>query len=363
MVRNAQKVSSTSAEPLHPAAGHGEVVMEVRDLVVEFPIGQGQVAPVVRGVSFDVKRGSVLAVVGESGCGKSQTCLSLLGMTPPPGQAVAGSIMFDSMDLLKMRQSELREVRGARIGMVFQDPLTALNPVMSIGSQMKDVIRAHLKVSKAEARAISIERLNEVGIVDAEERLRDFPHQFSGGQRQRILIATVLALEPEVLVADEPTTALDVTVQAQILNLIMEIAGRRSLAVVLVTHDLSLVAQYADEVAVMYAGQIVEFAETEDLFARSMHPYTRALMSATPRKDAQRGEVLATIPGRPPAPADLPPGCAFEPRCALGAGRRDCQKLEPPLEVVHDTHRSACHYKAEIGAVVAHQGPAEGGAE
>src|SRR5689334_12546079 len=288
-------------------------LLDVRDLQVEFPLAGGTIRP-VDGVSFAVAKGEILALVGESGCGKSLTALALLQLVPRPGQVAGGSVRLGELEVTSLQGEALRAVRGRRIGMVFQDPLTSLNPVLTVGSQVAEGLVAHGMMGKHDAARRAVELLKEVGVADAEERANAYPHQLSGGMRQRVGIAIALAAEPELLIADEPTTALDVTVQAQILELIDGLRKSRGMGVLLITHDLGVVAGRADRVAVMYAGQIVEHAKTAELFARPSHPYTRGLLASVPRLTGALTR-LSPIPGTVPPPAQWPPACRFEPRC------------------------------------------------
>ncbi len=322
-------------------------ILRVRDLHTAFPSDQGNMQ-VVDGVSLALHPGETLAVVGESGSGKTMTFLSVLGLVPPPGQVIGGEVIFDGVDITKVPRNTMRKMRAAGIAMVFQDPLTALNPVFTIGSQLIEVIRAHTSLSKRDARKRAIEVLDRVQIPDPQRRIGNYPHELSGGMRQRVLIAMAIVLGPKVLIADEPTTALDVTVQAQILELLAELRQELSMAMVLITHDLGLVAKYADRVAVMYAGQIVETSSVAVGFAHSLHPYTRALFDSIPRLDGAADAALSAIDGQPPDLAKLPPGCAFEPRCFLGRGQTDCCSERPTLsKTTDDAHLSAClHWRS-----------------
>jgi peptide/nickel transport system ATP-binding protein len=313
--------------------------LEVNDLRISFPDGEGGRFLAVDGVSFTLNRGETLALVGESGCGKSLTSLALLRLVPSPGRIEPGSsVRLGDTDVLALEGESLRRIRGRRVGMVFQDPMTSLNPVFTVGDQIAEGIRAHFKVSKAEARDRSLRLLEEVGIPDASNRLDAYPHQLSGGMRQRVMIAIALAAEPEILVADEPTTALDVTVQAQILEVLDRLQDTRGMAVLLITHDLGIVAGRADRVAVMYAGQIVEEAPTSRLFAAPSHPYTQGLFASIPRLTGpvQR---LTPIRGTVPAPSAWPPGCRFRPRCPKAFEKSERM---PPLLPVEDGHRMRC---------------------
>ena len=292
-------------------------LLEVKDLQTHFPTRAGLVRA-VDGVSFHLDRGELLGLVGESGCGKSITALSVMRLIAPTGKIVNGEILFDGKDLLKLSDAEMREMRGDDIAMIFQDPMTSLNPVFTVGEQIAEALRLHRKMSRSEARKATIEAMREVAIPDPARRLDDYPHQLSGGMRQRIMIAMALACHPKLLIADEPTTALDVTIQAQILELLNELRKQRELAVLLITHDLGVVAEVADRVAVMYTGRIVEQSPVDELFARPKHPYTEGLLRSVPKltiDDVTRKERLETIEGVVPSPTDLPPGCHFAPRC------------------------------------------------
>ena len=312
-------------------------LLSVRDLRVGFATDDGQVRA-VDGVSFDVDAGEVMAIVGESGCGKSVTAQTLMGLTRSPNATITGSVLFDGRDLNTLPDNELQKLRGARIAMVFQDPMTSLNPVYRVGDQIAEAIRAHRDVPKARALEHAVELLEMVGIPNPQRRVRDYPHEFSGGMRQRVMIAMALSCEPEVLIADEPTTALDVTIQAQILDLLRKLNREKNVAVVLITHDLGVVAELAHRVVVMYAGQVVEQASVEELFAAPGHPYTRGLLNSIPRMDGPRSERLPQIPGHPPSLLTPPDGCRFAARCPDVFA--DCAQ-EPPL-VNHPAHQVRC---------------------
>jgi peptide/nickel transport system ATP-binding protein len=321
-------------------------VLDVENLRISFPdAGTGRVYP-VDGVSFSLDRGKTLALVGESGCGKSLTSLALLRLVPEPGRIEDGSaIRLTDTDVLALQGEALRRIRGRRIGMIFQDPMTSLNPVFTVGDQIAEGVRAHFDVSRAEARRRALKLLQEVGIPDPAARLDAYPHQLSGGMRQRVMIAIALSAEPEILVADEPTTALDVTVQAQILEVLDRLRDSHGMAVLLITHDLGIVAGRADRVAVMYAGQIVEEAPTDRLFARPSHPYTQGLFASVPRITGPVGR-LSPIGGSVPPPGAWPSGCRFRPRCPKAF---DKSEVMPPLLPVDPEHRMRC-WLAEEGA-------------
>jgi oligopeptide/dipeptide ABC transporter ATP-binding protein len=314
-------------------------LLEVENLHITFPSSAGQSRP-VDGVSFALAKGELLALVGESGCGKSLTSLALLRLVPPPGLISPGSaIRFDGADLLALDAAALRSVRGRRIGMIFQDPMTSLNPVFTVADQIIESVRAHRRMSKADARARALALLQEVGIPDPVARLDQYPHQLSGGMRQRVMIAIALASEPELLIADEPTTALDVTVQAQILEVLDQLRTARGMAVLLITHDLGIVAGRADRVAVMYAGRLVEEARTAELFAHPSHPYTRGLLASVPRLTGPVTR-LTPIAGTVPPPTAWPSGCRFHPRCPARLPR--CPTDDPPALRVRDGHQMRC---------------------
>ncbi len=310
-------------------------LLSVRDLVVRFKTHDGTVYA-VNGVSLDLEAGETLGLVGESGCGKSVTNLAVMRLLPAPaGKIVSGQVYFEDEDLTRLDESAMRDLRGKEIAMIFQDPMTSLNPVLTIEEQVVETIKAHRKVSGAEARARAIELLAMVGIPQPEGCLRDFPHQFSGGMRQRVMIAMALALEPKLLIADEPTTALDVTIQAQVLELLSRLAADHRTAVILITHDLGVVAGMTRRINVMYAGFVVESATTVDLFAAPAHPYTVGLMHSMPRLDGQPGEPLIPIEGTPPDLRFAPVGCPFAPRCAWRLER--CWTEMPQLDPVQPT--------------------------
>jgi oligopeptide transport system ATP-binding protein len=322
-------------------------ILDVRGLKTVFKIRGGEVHA-VNDVSFDLKPGELLGVVGESGSGKSVTMMSLLGLLPtPPADVRGGTVMFDGQDLLAVDAETLRSVRGGKIGFVFQDPMTSLNPVYNVGMQIMEPLRKHMGMNKRDARSRAQELLELVGIPDAPQRLNDYPHQFSGGMRQRVMIAIALACDPQVLIADEPTTALDVTIQAQILELMKELQERLGMAVIWITHDLGVVAGIADRVVVMYGGQIVEQAPTRELFKNPQHPYTRALLKTVPRVLGQREDRLEVIEGQPPILGASPTACPFRDRCDVAFDR--CALENPQRYDVSNDHDAACFYDARTG--------------
>ncbi len=315
-------------------------LLAVEELSVAFPGADGDVA-VVRRLSFEVAPGEFVGLVGESGCGKSITALALLRLVPEPGRITGGRILLDGDDLLGLAEPEMRSVRGGRIGMVFQEPMSALNPVLSVGFQIAEAVRVHHRMTRREAREEAVRLLELVAIPAPRQRLKDYPHQLSGGQRQRVMIAIALAAKPDLVVADEPTTALDVTVQAQILELLESLRQKLGLAVLLITHDLAVVAETCDRVVVMYAGQGVEEAPVDRLFSGPAHPYTRGLLAAVPRLGGgTRGGELPAIPGQVPEPARLPPGCAFHPRCA--EVMEECRHRQPDTYPVAARQAARC---------------------
>jgi len=323
----------------------GQPLLDVRDLTAGFPASPGGRAdiPVVDGVSFRVARGETLGLVGESGCGKSTLAQSLVRLLPPPGRTTAGRVEFEGRDLLSLGDDELRRVRGARIGFVFQEPSMALNPVFTVGDQIAEALRAHAPVPRVAARQRAIELLEMVRIPDAPARARDYPHQFSGGMRQRVLIAAALACQPSLLIADEPTAALDVTIQAEVLDLLGDMRARFGLALLLITHDVGVVASLADRVAVMYAGRLVEEGEARGVLRAPAHPYTRALLASLP--GGMPGARLAAIPGAVPGPAGRPPGCAFGPRCPDHDAA--CDARVPDMVALADGRTARCVRLAE----------------
>ena len=325
-------------------------LLEVRNLQTHFAT-RGGVVRAVDGVSWDVREGETVALVGESGCGKSVSALSIMRLVAPPaGRIVGGQILFKGRDLLRLGEEEMRHVRGREIGMVFQEPMTSLNPVLSIGRQLTEGLEIHLRLSPAEARRRAEELLAMVGISDPARRLRQYPHQFSGGMRQRMMIAMALACNPSLVLADEPTTALDVTIQAQILELMKDLSRRLGVAMLIITHNLGVVARYADRVNVMYAGRIVERGTAREVYGRPRHPYTLGLLRSVPRLDEPRRARLAPIEGQPPDLTRLPPGCAFAPRCGFCVER--CMREAPPLaEVDEGGHVSACWEAARLERV------------
>jgi oligopeptide transport system ATP-binding protein len=315
-------------------------LLRIEDLRTRFHTPEGTVYA-VNGISLYLDPGETLAIVGESGCGKSVSMLSILGLIPiPPGQIASGSAYFHGQDLLMMPDAELEKVRGKEIAMIFQDPMTALNPVLTIRRQITETLLRHEDIGQEEANRQAVELLERVGIPDAARRLGDYPHQFSGGMRQRVMIAMALACAPAILIADEPTTALDVTIQAQIVELVSHIRERVGMAMIWITHDLGVVAGLADRVAVMYAGFIVEEADVQDIYDNPLHPYTLALLGALPRVDRCRDRRLKSIPGAPPSLLVEPLGCPFAPRCEYGIER--CLSENPRLQPVGPGHRLAC---------------------
>ena len=322
-------------------------VLEVKNLVTRFHTPEGTVHA-VNGVSFDLNEGETLGIVGESGCGKSVTMLSLLQLVPqPPGEITNGQALFMGQDLLAMRREEIGSVRGAQIGMIFQDPMTSLNPVLTIGRQVTEPLIIHQNRSREDAQARAVELLQLVGIPSAEGRLDDYPHQFSGGMRQRVMIAMALACSPQLLIADEPTTALDVTIQAQIIELVKRLRERMGMAIIWITHDLGIVAGLAHRVIVMYAGFIVEHALVRELYANPQHPYTRGLLGSLPRVDERRAERLVNIEGLPPDMLNPPGGCPFAPRCPFAYDR--CREENPALALVAEQHEAACWWDMDKG--------------
>jgi len=317
-------------------------LLEIKDLQTYFQTRAGLVRA-VDGVNLYINQGELLGLVGESGCGKSITALSIMRLISPPGKIVAGEIIFDGKNVLELSEEEMRQIRGDDIAMIFQDPMTSLNPVFTVGEQIAEALRLHRKLSRKAARAAAIEAMREVAIPDPARRIDDYPHQLSGGMRQRVMIAMALACDPKLLIADEPTTALDVTIQAQILELLDELRKSRDLAVLLITHDLGVVAEVADRVAVMYTGRIVEESPVEELFARPKHPYTEGLLRSVPKltlEEVEKKERLETIEGVVPSPTDLPPGCHFEPRCHYRMPR--CRENEIPLYDLEGSVKVRC---------------------
>ena len=323
-------------------------VLEVEDIRTIFHTRDGTVHA-VNGISFDLDEGELLGVVGESGSGKSVTMMSMLKLLPmPPAEIVSGRVRLEGEDLIALDLNGLRRVRGAEVGFVFQDPMTSLNPVLSVGYQLTEPLRVHLGMSRAAARQRAVELLERVGIPAAASRLDDFPHRFSGGMRQRVMIAIALACNPKVLIADEPTTALDVTIQAQILDLVKRLRRESGMAIIWITHDLGVMAGLADRVMVMYGGLVVERASAAKLYKHPRHPYTRGLLRTLPRLDGTRADRLESIPGQPPSLAEPPNACPFAPRCGHAFER--CWRENPALDMVVDGHEVACWLEARTGA-------------
>ena len=329
--------------------GKSDTLVSVREMRTTFRTDDGDVKA-VDGVSFDIQRGEVFAVVGESGSGKSVTALTLMGLVETPPAVIEGEVMWHGKNLLDPHADNMVEVRGKEIAMIFQDPLTALNPVHTVGRQIGEMATLHLGMNRKQARSRAVEMLGLVGIPQPERRADMYPHEFSGGMRQRVMIAMAITCEPDLLIADEPTTALDVTVQAQVLDVLMTMKDKINSAVMLITHDLGVVAGLADRVMVMYAGRAVEFGTADQVFYDTRHPYTLGLLASLPRVDAAGNEALVPIKGAPPSLISKPTGCAFHPRCAFMRPPR-CVDEVPELRVIVATHRSACHYAEELAEV------------
>ena len=325
--------------------GTAAPLLEVVDLHVEFHTKSG-VAQAINGLNFTLNAGETLAILGESGSGKSVTAQAIMGILDmPPGHIAGGEIRYRGQDLLSMKPEQRRRLRGVNISMIFQDALSALNPVLPVGWQIAEMFRIHQGMKRKLARQQSIELMKRVGIPAAEQRVGDFPHQFSGGMRQRIMIAMAIALDPDVLIADEPTTALDVTVQAQVMRLLKRLQTENNMGLILITHDLGVVADVADKIAVMYAGQVMEASDVYEIYARPGNPYTKGLLASVPRIDGE-DERLEAIPGLPPVLTDMPRGCPFNPRCPYATDL--CRTETPELLPVVEAHTSACHYREEI---------------
>ncbi|MFW2380625.1 MAG: ABC transporter ATP-binding protein [Acidimicrobiales bacterium] len=326
--------------------GTGEPVLDVKNLTTQFNTQDGTVHA-VNGVGFELREGEFLGVVGESGSGKSVTMMSLLKLIPmPPGEVVAGEVHFENQDLLQIKLDDLRQVRGGRIGFIFQDPMTSLNPVITIGKQITESLFLHTDLSKKEANNRALELLSLVGIPDAGQRLKSYPHELSGGMRQRVMIAMALACSPKVIIADEPTTALDVTIQAQIIEIVRDLRTKLGTALIWITHDLGVVAGLADRVLVMYGGRIVEEAPVRELYANPQHPYTVGLLESVPRLD-QKGHDLYSIEGQPPGMYKKPSSCSFAPRCPHAFER--CINEVPELRIVSPGHKAACFFDLQTG--------------
>jgi len=336
---NASASTTSDKAPATQDRASDRLLLQVRDLVTEFHTDQG-VVRAVDGVSFDIGSGETLGMVGESGCGKSVTALSVLRLVPsPPGRIVSGQILFNSEDLLAKDDARMRDMRGNRIAMIFQEPMTSLNPVFTVGDQIAEAIQRHQGLDSRQAWQKAVDMLRQVGIPSPEHRAHEYPHQLSGGMRQRVMIAMALSCHPALLIADEPTTALDVTIQAQILDLMRRLKEETGMSILLITHDMGVVAEMAKRVVVMYAGQVVEQAKVEDLFARPLHPYTDGLLRSIPRP-GRRGQRLHVIEGSVPDPARLPTGCRFHPRCPVATDR--CRSEPPVLQEWSDGHRVRC---------------------
>jgi oligopeptide transport system ATP-binding protein len=336
--------TDTTPGPEAPLTNHAPL-LEVEDLQVEFRTRDG-VAKAVNGVSYSIEEGETLAVLGESGSGKSVTAQAVMGiLDSPPGFVTGGAVRFRGEDLLVLPEDERRAYRGRNISMIFQDALSSLNPVFSVGWQIGEMFRIHEGLSKKEAKERAIDLMEQVRIPAARERVGDYPHQFSGGMRQRIMIAMAISLDPDVLIADEPTTALDVTVQAQIMELLADLQRERKMGLILITHDLGVVADVADKISVMYAGRIVEKAHVDEIYARPAHPYTKGLLESIPRLDL-KGKELSAIKGLPPSLTRIPPGCEFNPRCPYA--QQVCRDKRPPLLEVVPGRYSACHFAPEV---------------
>jgi len=327
---------------------HNGIILSVNDLKTYFQTEDG-VVKAVDGITFTLEKGETLGIVGESGSGKSVTNLSVMRLIPePPGKIVNGDIIFNGIDVRALSIEEVRKIRGKRIAMIFQDPMTSLNPFLKISTQLMEVTRLHLGHSKQQARAHALKMLKMVGIPDAESRLNNYPHEFSGGMRQRVMIAMALSCDPELLIADEPTTALDVTIQAQILELIKDLKERMGTSVILITHDLGVVAGMTEKIIVMYAGKVFEQAPTKELFSTPANPYTKGLLKSVPDPAHEQGAELYQIPGLPPDVAHLPPGCPFAERC--DRAQDICRVEYPPFVQINENHHSLCHFAREVYA-------------
>ena len=341
-------------------------LLQIKDLRTSFFTDDGEVRA-VNGVTYDLEQGETLGLVGESGCGKSVSALSILRLIPsPPGKIISGEVLFEGEDLLKVSEDEIRHIRGNDIAMVFQEPMTSLNPVLTIGKQLTEALELHMDMDSTAATARAVELLDMVGIPDAQSRIGDYPHQFSGGMRQRVMIAMALSCNPKLLLADEPTTALDVTIQAQVLEILARLSRELGTAVIIITHNLGVVARYADRVNVMYAGKIVETATAKTLYEQPRHPYTVGLLKSVPRLDQTRRTKLEVIEGVPPDLINAPEGCSFYPRCTFRQDR--CNEESPPLAPVGDKHNVACwEWEAvaasEKGRLAAAAAPAKEGEE
>ena len=333
-------------------------ILSVRNLKTYFQTEDG-VVKAVDGITFELQKGETLGIVGESGSGKSVTNLSIMRLIQePPGKIVDGDIIFNGIDVRKLSIDEVRKIRGKRMAMIFQDPMTSLNPFLKISTQLTEVTRLHLGHNKQQAREHAVKMLKTVGIPEAEDRIDSYPHEFSGGMRQRVMIAMALSCDPELLIADEPTTALDVTIQAQILELIKELKSRLNTSVILITHDLGVVAGMTEKIIVMYAGKVFEQAPTKELFATPANPYTKGLLKSVPDPAHEQGAELYQIPGLPPDVAHLPPGCPFAPRCERA--QDICHREFPPFVEVTAEHRSLCHFAMEVYAESVAERPVAG---
>ena len=331
-------------------------LLQVKDLKTYFYTDDG-VVKAVDSVTYDVQAGEIVGLVGESGCGKTVSALSILRLIPnPPGKIIGGEILFEGEDLLKADEDEIRDIRGHHIAMIFQEPMTSLNPVLTIGRQVTESLELHLKMDRSSAIRRAVELMEIVGIPEAKTRINDFPHQFSGGMRQRVMIAMALSCNPKILLADEPTTALDVTIQAQILELLTKLTRDLGTAVIIITHNLGVVARYADRVFVMYAGKIVETAPARELYGNPRHPYTLGLLKSVPRLDQARKDRLEPIEGFPPDLIHMPEGCSFRPRCKYAVPR--CAQESPPLLAVSGIHQSACWEWQRVGEGAKSKAPA-----
>jgi oligopeptide/dipeptide ABC transporter ATP-binding protein len=324
-------------------------LLQVKNLKTHF-FSDDSVTKAVDGVSYDVEAGETVALVGESGCGKSVSSLSVMQLIPqPPGKIVEGEIIFDGRDLLSLNREEMRRMRAKEIAMIFQEPMTSLNPVINIETQLTEAMTLQLGITPAQAKTKAIELLDRVGIPEPETRIRQYPHEFSGGMRQRVMVAMALSCEPKLIIADEPTTALDVTIQAQILDLMKDLASERDMALLIITHNLGVVARYADRINIMYAGRIIERGTCKDIFANPRHPYTLGLLESIPRLDQPKGSKLIPIQGQPPNLADLPPGCSFPPRCRFA--QEQCSVEYPDVTDLGNGHLSACWEVEKFRAV------------